>query len=681
MLIKNFYVVFLIFISLYIVHCNADRIKDTMYMTITGSVACYRRMNATHQIGCSSKRGGSVGIIHYCDTETDLDFVLHNGTAGEYIPILPTKLFKTSVANKLFKNKDKISGLILHPNNEELSHFTHDTQCPNALFSSNQSTCPEGGWNNFGTGLLYADIPFPIFYVEDENQIKQMKNCFLKYNKDAFAKQSDRSLCALELKSFMYGTTNTPTCQRRSNMVTNLNPIKVCDPLGDSNVWGTLFPLEKGPENNSQPIKNFKYIILSARLDTTSLFEKTSGAESPITGLVCLLTAAKLLKEMSPKWNPNITTNVLFVLFNGETYDYIGSQRLLYDMERGEFPTTLSINNDILPSIHLDNITLFIELSQLSLGNQIYTHVLNNTPDLNNFIGKFRDYNPEMNVILVPNSLPPSSLHTFIRANNTVQGMVLADHQYEYRNPFYNSIYDNVSNIDYQYQNGSDKIGSDSIQGYVGNIALMLARSLCEQIAGNFCNQSTVPDLNLVDELFHCYLEDPNCKVHKAVQKGTLPKSPLSLYVGVENVRNFLPNIVALTLAWFTGERLGPSSSNCTIQHRNHIYRYYNMSTDIDNLEKMSCYQATVNLSEAVSPAFIIDGYDWSSNKYSSWSESSWNEMGVRMFLKPSKIHERITLAVGSITMILSCIIVYFIHSRSHILFDYPDIDSVPTNC
>lgn len=90
---------------------------------------------------------------------------------------------------------------------------------------------------------------------------------------------------------------------RRSNIVTNLNPVKLCDPLGDSNVWSALFPLVEGPENNTKPIKDFKYIVVAARMDTTSLFEKTVGAESPVTGIVTLLTVAKLLKEMLPTWS------------------------------------------------------------------------------------------------------------------------------------------------------------------------------------------------------------------------------------------------------------------------------------------------------------------------------------------------------------------------------------------
>ncbi|XP_066260792.1 nicastrin [Euwallacea similis] len=663
--------------------CNADRIKDTMYINIQGSVACYRRMNSTHQIGCSSEWGGSLGIIHYVNQLSDLSFILKNGSAGKYIPILPTSLLDAGIMSTLISNKHIVSGVILHPNNEKLKHFSHESKCPNERFSADSAQCPINGWNPWGTDLLYRDIPFPMFYLEDENKINIIRDCFQKFNNFSYSTQTDRSLCSLELNFFMQASTNTPTCQRRSNIVTNLNPVKLCDPLGDNNVWGSLFPLAEEHKNNSKAINYDKYIVIAARLDTTSLFEKTVGAETPVTGLVTLLTVAKLLKQMLPVWSSNLKKNVLFILFNGETYDYIGSQRLLYDMERGHFPTDLPLGNDILPTIYPNNISLFIELSQLTMSNAIYAHYLGNDNDIvRNFSLLLKKYQPPNSPLdIIPNSLPPSSLHTFIRRNTSFQGLVLADHKTAYRNPFYNSIYDNASNIGYEYVNGSD-VKSDTIQGYVGEVALMVAKSVFEDITGNQFNGNVVANLSLVDELFHCYLEDPNCKVHKAIQRGLhLPKTPLSLYVGVTVVDNFLTNLVSYTLAWFSGDMLDPSNINCTNSNKNQAYRYFNMSLDMDHLDKLRCFRATVNMTEAVSPAFVIEDYDWSSGKYSSWSESTWNEMSIRVFLKPSRFHEIITLTIGSITMIFSFVVIYWMKSRCHILFDYPVVDDPPADC
>lgn len=43
---------------------NAERTKDKMYDGISGTTACYRRLNATHQIGCSCEKNlGNLNFI------------------------------------------------------------------------------------------------------------------------------------------------------------------------------------------------------------------------------------------------------------------------------------------------------------------------------------------------------------------------------------------------------------------------------------------------------------------------------------------------------------------------------------------------------------------------------------------------------------------------------------------
>ncbi|KAF7286284.1 hypothetical protein GWI33_006157 [Rhynchophorus ferrugineus] len=680
MLTVNCIVIVLFYLSLIIFKGNGDRIKDTMFEDIYSSLACYRRMNATHQIGCSSKRGGSTGVVHYCEQIEDLQFILKSGTAGPYIPVISTTLFKPSTVELLIKQNDKVSGLLVYNSKDfelKVDYFSHDKTCPNNEFNFHGS-CKS--WNPKGTGLLYADIPFPIFYVEHENDTMLIKECFTKFNNFSYPTQKDRSLCSLELDSFMYATTSTPTCKRRSNIVTNLNPIRLCDPLGDHNVWASLFPLVKGPEGQTEPIKDFDYIIIAARLDTTSLFDKTTGAESPVTGIVTLMSIAKLLKDMVGTWDENVKTNVLFILFNGETYDYIGSQRFLYDMERGKFPVDLPYDNTYLPIIYPNNVSLYIEISQLSKGARLYTHSLTETKKIANFISKLNSTSKTVPVVDIYDSLPPSSLHTFIRGKHAIEGIILANHEIEYVNHYYNSLYDIDENIEYKYQNNSDSY-NNTLQQYIGDVATMVAQSVYEEIMNKKYTGSKTVDLSLINELFHCYLEDPNCKVHKAIQKAKLPKTPVSLYVGVDTVDTFISDLTSLTLAWLTGDVVGQSGPNCTNLNKDHVYKYFNMSSSMNDLDNMTCYRATVNRTEAVSPAFIIPDYDWSSNQYSSWSESSWHSLGVRMFLKPSAAHENTTIAIGSMMMVLSFTLVYFIKSRSNILFPPTILSDPPANC
>lgn len=93
------------------------------------------------------------------------------------------------------------------------------------------------------------------------------------------------------------------------------------------------------------------------------------------------------------------------------------------------------------------------------------------------------------------------------------------------------------------------------------------------------------------------------------------------------------------------------------------------MSSDLENIKTASCYETTMNFTLAVSPAFEIDNYDWESGKYSSWTESVWKDFSVRMYLKPSMRHEIVTLSIGTIILIVSMQLVYFVYSRSDILF------------
>ena len=108
------------------------------------------------------------------------------------------------------------------------------------------------------------------------------------------------------------------------------------------------------------------------------------------------------------------------------------------------------------------------------------------------------------------------------------------------------------------------------------------------------------------------------------------------------------------------------------------------------------CGVTTQNYSLALSPAFIIEGnrlvfalafqyiilfiictfpitdYNWSSGEYSTWSESTWSALSSRLFLRPSRTHEIVTLTIGFVVLILSFCLVYIISSRSEILFEDP---------
>lgn len=88
-----------------------------------------------------------------------------------------------------------------------------------------------------------------------------------------------------------------------------------------------------------------------------------------------------------------------------------------------------------------------------------------------------------------------------------------------------------------------------------------------------------------------------------------------------------------------------------------------------------------MNFSEALSPAFVIENYDWSSGTYSSWSESVWQQFSVRIFLKPSRRHEVITLVSGILVFLISFVIIGWFSSKSDMIFPtrYVGYTTVPS--
>lgn len=64
----------------------------------------------------------------------------------------------------------------------------------------------------------------------------------------------------------------------------------------------------------------------------------------------------------------------MFVFYHGESYDYIGSSRMIYDMENNAFPHRLQPHAQQQSSLlKLEDIGMVIELDQVT-KNEIYYH-------------------------------------------------------------------------------------------------------------------------------------------------------------------------------------------------------------------------------------------------------------------------------------------------------------------
>lgn len=182
------------------------------------------------------------------------------------------------------KSDDRVAAVLLTDNNRDLlDHFSTESKCPNQFIGISKQYCdasdPLKSWNPYGSNLINEDFPFPILFIQDQEQIKLLYDCFEKFNNYETKKQFERSLCSVEISSFMAAAVNSEVCHRRSELSKNLSPVKFCDPLGDKNIFATLFPRRyvNMSDNNIDESLNANNTLFEYKTDLNGMKHRTDG--------------------------------------------------------------------------------------------------------------------------------------------------------------------------------------------------------------------------------------------------------------------------------------------------------------------------------------------------------------------------------------------------------------------
>ncbi|XP_048778168.2 nicastrin-like isoform X2 [Ostrea edulis] len=676
----------------------SERISSKTYVKVSGNVACIRRLNGTNQVGCSSEINGNVGVLHYVDNNTALDWLINNGPHKPYVALLTSLNFDRATVQKL-RNSKKITGIIvIHTKDSATTplpdSFSPADKCPGDLYglyhnSEDYGNCKNVTWNEFGNGLFFEDFEFPISIVTNKNESDYLiKDCYKKFNEPMQGVPREYPLCAVQMKSRMSGAKDSETCMRRTNTPTNLNPDKYCDPLGDKNVIGFVkdVPEKHEPEKKS-------VIMAVARIDSYSLFENIyPSADNHVSGIVALLAAAEAIGKVKDHFNNN-TKDILFTFLNGEAFDYIGSSRLVYDMDSDALPGNLKMD-------HIDKI---LEVNQLAYRDQgkIWIHSdpisrrePNISTEIDEMIASILEIGKNMSDLVEAVSqtqpLPPSSTQKFLQKQK-VPALVLTDHKGPFTNRYYNSRFDLAKTISAESENRSDG-GYDYVTDQARNLtqaATLLARSLYVLAT----NSTAPPDLKAnelsVTHMLYCFLISPNCELFKevippakeALNSLTSRTSPFLFYVSVYSSggSNNVTRLIQRLLTHYIGNKVNQTSA-CTATEKvsTQAYTYLWMAGSLNpdkRTRTKTCVKSRVTQTKAYSPAFEATDYNgWKSFQYSTWTESSWQNSAIlmRIFLIPSKGMETSILSVGVVLTLLSMVLIYFLNKKADILFAHP---------
>uniref|UniRef100_A0A1B0D3C3 Histone deacetylase n=1 Tax=Phlebotomus papatasi TaxID=29031 RepID=A0A1B0D3C3_PHLPP len=433
------------------------------------------------------------------------------------------------------------------------------------------------------------------------------------------------------------------------------------------NVFATLFPREIVAPDKRQVDPEEEIIVVSARMDTASMFDgEGAGAMGSLVPYAVLMQTAHLLAKLLPQ-KPETQTNVLFILFNGESFDYIGSQRFVWDLQHGEFP----YKSHQTKPLSLDNIKFLVDLGVMDTLNLLNLYHATDFPWASQFGQLMTKYSSkfDMNITTInrmQGNLPPTSGQSFLRENLNFPAVVVNSPP---TNRFYHSIFDDEFNINYIYANTSKNFltledlkspsahfTNDSIQIGIRNIASILGFSLYEMITKKEYEDTLGASAVYSDEFLYCFLISAQCPILNAIvtDNATLYPYPPPRYISVHRTSNqrsviYTHGIFGLTV----GQKLdGVARENCTIPPRI-WYPGFGRHGE--------CHLTTQNISLAISPAFKDTNYNWTSGRYSTWTESTWSAISARIFLRPSTHHEALTLALGLTIMITEVPILLFL--------------------
>ncbi|XP_069565046.1 LOW QUALITY PROTEIN: nicastrin [Brachyistius frenatus] len=678
-------------VCLFFIGVSSNSVEKKIYVSLNYTVPCVRLLNATHQIGCQSSLSGDVGVLHVLISEDDLDWVLSSGPNPPYMVIVEAGLFQRSVMMKLKGAPRRVAGVVVvAPSTNPAEGFSPHTTCPNEntgvysdTYDPTMAHCNTTLWNPLGNGLSYEEYDFPIFSLKDDNDTQVIRQCYFDHNQAVNGSRPRYPLCAMQLYSHMSAVTNTATCMRRNDINFSINPEMVCDPLGDYNVWASSRPLN----NSAKGHKMWESVVIAAaRLDSRSFFfDVAPGAESGVSGFVTLLAAAHALRNATQEAPPNRT--ILYTFFQGETFDYIGSSRMVYDMDNSQF------------AVDLDNIHSVLEVGQVGVrpDSTLWLHsdpVSRRNDSINEEVRKLisnlqsaaTDLNMSVAEPGVSQPLPPSSFQRFLRAR-PIPGVVIENHRFNFTNRYYESMYDNAEYLNVSYPlNLTPEEQLDFITDTAKALtaaATLVARALFTQAGGAESQLTSInADAQIVSQMLYSFLVQSNNSWFQQLVPSDLlshlTDRPTNFYVGVHQQASEPTLLVQYLLANLTGSTVNVTQDDCQNQRQDetdkdsrHMFSYMWVQgparPNSTGTSAGVCVRSTVRLSRALSPAF--DLRDYTSSNFSTWTESRWKSIKGRIFLVASHELEMLTLGVGVGVLLTSFLLTYIISSKADILF------------
>ncbi|KAK0397126.1 hypothetical protein QR680_001996 [Steinernema hermaphroditum] len=657
-----------------------ERVTEQVSVELDGFHICYQLLNGTHQTGCQSDQDGNMGIVLYLEDIETIEYYEELCKRGDrcYNFIVVAKfsdLQRKSV--EILRSSTVVKGIILTERfSPHAKILSEDASCPNEGFSAYKTNTQ---WNQnhaiHPAGFRFLNWNKPMFHVENQSDVQIINdNCYRKFNlPDPNSREIHPPFCYAKLTQFMLSAGDARTCARRETLFGGFSQSSshLCDPIEDENVISVLPPMEI---TDTDPVEVF---LLAARMDAFSALTTDSGGDvSVLTSLIASLAVSEAVgkkMDLFIKEAQKHRRHLMFGFFNGESLGYIGSSRAVWDMQHKRFPAPYNMDYDRnLRPINITNIAVVMELQQIFAvkDRTYYVHT-----DWNSYITQkdivdaiaYAAKNGTENVNIVyeePTQLsqvPPSSCHSFLRENASIPCVVISSFNSRYQYNAVNSMSDRITPADKEQLAAQIKaLASSALHASLG---FVFNSSDYTTLRSDFSINGTY-----VDILIDCFIYSENwhtCKMFRDLlsdSKDALNIDEKRVYTGTSTgYINLVKTLVGMLLVQAVGTTKPTknitSAEQCeALNLEQNVYRYVWLYDASRNAS--FCYRSSTYLTKAKSPAFEMEDYDWSTNRYSTWTESVWQPPKLTLFLVASDDWP-LAIVVAAVVLVLSTIVAW----------------------
>ncbi|KAJ3699369.1 hypothetical protein LUZ61_003074 [Rhynchospora tenuis] len=607
-------------------------LEKAMYLNLK-SYPCVRLLNLSGEIGCSNPGNDKISapIVRLKSSTSHLahpsTVLLQSGEMQDFFLRVSSDLeFSKNVAGVLVEPTETVN---------MSSGFSPADKFPQSAFAPYSNTSYE--WNLPGSSIMWNKYDFPVFLLAEES-VSTLKEIVSETNEASTKNVAEFDLV---MQTTKLGTHDSETCLKE----------QTCLPLGGYSVWSSLPPI------NISSIPTKPIVLAVASFDSASFFrDRSLGADSPISGLIALLTAVDALSHVNHL--KNLKKQLIFAALTGEAWGYLGSRKFLQELDLG---------SDSVQGLSSSMIEQIVEIGSVGQnlgkgGTLFYAHAGGQSSGTEGILKALEDASESLgsdNVKVTKASrmnpgIPPSSLMTFLRKNTSASGVVLGDFDSAFSNKFYHSHLDDASNI---------KSSS------VAAAAILVARALYIIANGDatldlMALNDIKVNVSLVEELIGCLVTCEPGLSCELVRKYISPSSGdcPSHYVGVfqdapsaaqkpsyvDDTSRFLWNF----LADMTSESRDGTGS-CTGECSN----VGDMCIGAEIEGGGVCVISTTRYVPAYSTRLKYENNIWNvlpanpSDPMESvdpvWTESYWNTIGLRVYKVENALYDRLVLAGG----------------------------------